>query len=400
MNNCKVAEGKRTYINTIIQKAENRKIYIYGAGHIAEEVYEELEKNKIAVQGFFVTLLEKNKKNINGIPVRSINTISSQEKESFFIIATSLNVAKEIEKIIKEIGISRYEMPVDNMLHLFGIGKERRIRSNLEITTKIGCSINCRYCPQKVLAKAYLERKRSEINLSMDTFKRCLDKVPKETIITFSGFCEPFLNPKCMDMIEYAVENQYEITLNTTLVGLDYENAKKLATYPISYMVLHTPDVKKYANIPVDDEYKKVLDMLLDVEMQDGRSLIKTVNCQSTPTKEVLDIINGRATFSSEGIQDIAGNIEEKEVYKGINLEGNIKCLQSEKLNRNVLLPNGEVVLCCYDYGLKHVLGNLLEQSYDEITNGEEMHCIKRKMKNGEEVLCRHCQMARKIEVY
>lgn len=187
MNNCKVAEGKRTYINTIIQKAENRKIYIYGAGHIAEEVYEELEKNKIAVQGFFVTLLEKNKKNINGIPVRSINTISSQEKESFFIIATSLNVAKEIEKIIKEIGISRYEMPVDNMLHLFGIGKERRIRSNLEITTKIGCSINCRYCPQKVLAKAYLERKRSEINLAKQAHSHLVQNALAGLVVEHPG---------------------------------------------------------------------------------------------------------------------------------------------------------------------------------------------------------------------
>jgi len=30
-----------------------------------------------------------------------------------------------------------------------------------------------------------------------------------------------------------------------------------------------------------------------------------------------------------------------------------------DRIFRNVLLPNGDVVLCCMDYGLDHILGNL-----------------------------------------
>jgi radical SAM protein with 4Fe4S-binding SPASM domain len=44
-----------------------------------------------------------------------------------------------------------------------------------------------------------------------------------------------------------------------------------------------------------------------------------------------------------------------------------LTCKSTPFYDRNVLLPNGDVVLCCMDYNLKHIIGNLLTQSYDEI---------------------------------
>jgi hypothetical protein len=38
-----------------------------------------------------------------------------------------------------------------------------------------------------------------------------------------------------------------------------------------------------------------------------------------------------------------------------------------ELLYHNVLLPNGDVSLCCMDYQLTHILGNLFVQSYDDV---------------------------------
>ena len=36
-------------------------------------------------------------------------------------------------------------------------------------------------------------------------------------------------------------------------------------------------------------------------------------------------------------------------------------------LQQNVLLPNGDVLLCCMDWGMKHVLGNLLTGDYSNL---------------------------------
>lgn len=56
-------------------------------------------------------------------------------------------------------------------------------------------------------------------------------------------------------------------------------------------------------------------------------------------------------------------------------------------------------MLCCMDYGMKHVLGNLLQQSYEEIINGSEMQRLKCAI-NGDEsidLLCRGCSSATEI---
>jgi hypothetical protein len=52
------------------------------------------------------------------------------------------------------------------------------------------------------------------------------------------------------------------------------------------------------------------------------------------------------------------------------------------------------------DYGMKHILGNLREQSYEEIIGGEEMQRVKRAV-NGDsdiDVLCRECTSATEVD--
>ena len=53
-----------------------------------------------------------------------------------------------------------------------------------------------------------------------------------------------------------------------------------------------------------------------------------------------------------------------KSVYHG---EGQKPCGCLEKLYHNVVLPNGDVSLCCMDYGLEHIIGNLLDQEYEDV---------------------------------
>ena len=49
-----------------------------------------------------------------------------------------------------------------------------------------------------------------------------------------------------------------------------------------------------------------------------------------------------------------------------------ITCASTPFYDHNVLLPDGRVVICCMDYSLQHVIGNLEKQSYYELFQGEE----------------------------
>jgi hypothetical protein len=61
-----------------------------------------------------------------------------------------------------------------------------------------------------------------------------------------------------------------------------------------------------------------------------------------------------------------AGNLDRDDVI-WVRREKISTCGCQERLYHNVLLPNGDVTLCCMDYSLKHLLGNLYERSYEEI---------------------------------
>ena len=74
---------------------------------------------------------------------------------------------------------------------------------------------------------------------------------------------------------------------------------------------------------------------------------------------------------------------------------GSIKCVK--ELRENVLLPNGDVVACCNDYGLEHVFGNLLEQDYESLFHSEEFKRLEQLQKDdSKDLLCRRdCEFAR-----
>ena len=231
----------------------------------------------------------------------------------------------------------------------------------LEITTISKCSINCSYCPQQIFQEHY-----NDINmLSLEEFKTALYKVPKNVAIHFSGFAEPFLNPQCLDMIEHAHTKGHKIVIFSTLVGLKSENVDRLKQCNPE-VILHLPDKLGNTKIPVTENYKNTLDTVL-----------KKLNVTGYYIMDENFISNERAGQCNDSPKR--------------HVRGWFFC---EKLlsGQFVMLPNCAVVLCCMDYGLKHLVGNLLKQSWQEIVNSEEYQKVRaNRFKLDGNVLCRSC---------
>ncbi len=199
----------------------------------------------------------------------------------------------------------------------------------IEITTILPCSVGCYYCPQSVIKNAY----KGERILSLDTFKVVLKNVPRDVLIDFAGFAEPFLNPACADMMLYAHAEGYRIAVNSTLTGMSDEDAKRIEVIPFEFFFYH------------------------DVRLE----------CKEYP------FIHYSGRVSSPLSR--AGNL-----YKTARCNEKGYCERSPDHKINVMLPNGDVVLCCNDYGLTHPLGNLLTDNYYD---------LKRR---GDFELCRFCE--------
>lgn len=228
--------------------------------------------------------------------------------------------------------------------------------------------------------------------MSLEDYKKCIEHTPEDTIITFSGFAEPFLHPHAVDMIRYAADTGRDIQLFTTLVGLNVDQLKYIKDIPFLFVVLHLPDEEGYANIPVTDEYKETLEYILNLK-NNGRPFIDSANCQGTPDRNILKIIDGRIHIDNRQLVDRAGNLNNVTLLHSERKNGRIFCKMSSDQTHWVLLPDGTVTLCCNDFGMQHVLGNLLESTFLEIKEGSAYKNIRRQMLDADDdsLLCRNC---------
>jgi hypothetical protein len=73
-----------------------------------------------------------------------------------------------------------------------------------------------------------------------------------------------------------------------------------------------------------------------------------------------------------------------------------LTCSFTSFYDHNVMLPNGDVVLCCMDYSVKHKIGNLLTGSYWSLFVSDGMNALREaNMHYGEtDSICRRCTRA------
>ena len=194
----------------------------------------------------------------------------------------------------------------------------------LEITTSIpkqGCVVDCVFCPQRVLQKIWNEKHfttEEARTMKLEDFKMVIDKLPKQIRITFSGFTEPWLNRNTSAMLLYAHQALKDANIkNFTTMSMGEVHEEVEHIYPDKI-------VNKY------EMWHRAGNLLGEAQLK-------------PEVKEVFDR------------------------FKSVmhNTEKTCGCI--EGLYHNILLPNGEVSLCCMDYNLDEILGNLYTQEYDDI---------------------------------
>lgn len=265
---------------------------------------------------------------------------------------------------------------------------------SIEVTLAMGCRLNCKYCPQKLLLGKYYENnpKRNKIMRFAD-FKIIIERVKKGGTICFSGMCEAFHNPECAEMIMYAYEQGYKITLLTTLMGADKAALEKLKNVEFDGITLHIPDKQGNSRFDISNEYLECLKYFHE------HFEISSYSCHGDIHPEIAQYVDKNIVLSSQMI-DRAGNLEMEKHYTP---KGEIVCMvgtigQYGNWTPEVL-PDGTVVLCCMDYGMQHVLGNLITMTAEEIINEKEYQKIVEGMKNEcSHILCRKCSGAMEID--
>jgi sulfatase maturation enzyme AslB (radical SAM superfamily) len=234
----------------------------------------------------------------------------------------------------------------------------------MEITTMIGCSLMCNFCPQDNLRDMYGNDVKY---MSLDTFKTALSKVPKNTRIDFSGMAEAWINPAATDMLEHALVSGHNVAIYTTFYNWNIETAERV----IKLLYRYRAQIE-VLSVHFPDEYGNMRGWKYSTEWE--------------------------AVF-----HDRAGSLNKEQVKEQpVNFitrhERPVSCSKTANYDQHVLLPNGDVVLCCMDYDLKHVIGNLVRDSYDDLYTGSPMvNLIRENMKScySAASLCKSCTDAK-----
>ena len=125
-------------------------------------------------------------------------------------------------------------------------------------------------------------------------------------------------------------------------------------------------------------------------------------SCHGDIAEKITEVLPNTVKSTTQ-LNNRAGNISSDIICGSGKIEGQILCYRcKDRLNHNVLLPDGTVLLCCMDYSMKHILGNLNISSYDEILNSDIINLIRDKMRyRDSDILCRQCVNAKNIsEIY
>lgn len=251
------------------------------------------------------------------------------------------------------------------------------MKKHLEFTLVSSCAVNCGFCPQLELKEKYLSPEKF---MSPQNFIEILSKVPSDVEIHFSGFAEPFLHPSAGWFMYVARLFKRRVFLYTTLIGFKEATVQLLKHAKPDLIRIHVPDTKG---------------MIYDSDkwIEFHEAFLKTgLTASYMAMGELAEPIAKR--FANRPIEFPAMLSRAGNLWKPKKIEGRLTC-GMERWHSNVVMPNGDVYLCCMDYGLTCKLGNLLTMDYETI-RVEAAKYEAEKNPCGESI-CRQCEWARPL---
>ena len=249
---------------------------------------------------------------------------------------------------------------------------------HIEFTLTHACPVMCIYCPQHEYINAYSSTQSTQMTSLVD-YKRMLSHVDDVTNnIDFSGYTEPLVNPDWYNIFKYTVDQGYNLTLYSTLYGASIGDIDLLTSLPIQKLLIHVIARKGYINI---------YDYLSAQCIERGHDItfIYFTEAEEQIVKQIC-MSKKRIKIEKWTLHSRAGKINAGHTY----IKGSVECCE-ERCLCNVVLPNGDVYVCCMDFKLEHKLGNLLNSPLALIHKSEALARFRANMLARKNCICNKC---------
>ncbi|APD87547.1 hypothetical protein BM527_16430 [Alteromonas sp. Mex14] len=281
---------------------------------------------------------------------------------------------------------------------------------NFELTNK--CPFSCIMCARTN------NMTREEGIMSFDLFREIIDQLDhigsdKTQEMWLHGFGESLVHPDFDQFLSYAVDKGFNVGLSVNPFLLTNKTSKKLLNCRPRhlYLAIDGHDNESFEKIRgLKGAYDKSVERLenflslknalspntkIDIGMIDFE-LNKT---SIAAMKEKWNNIDQSVNFFAKPFTTWDGSAEDVLALK------NSTRTKIDSLNKPVTCDfpwkkmtvnwDGKVTPCCFDYNKKYVLGDLSQQSINDIWNGDQMKKLRAEFKSGNVTnpLCENCEM-------
>lgn len=249
---------------------------------------------------------------------------------------------------------------------------------SIEITTNIGCARRCTYCPQDVLVQTYKSYDDAEHQLNPASFERMVSNFPENLLIYWTGYSEPLQNKYFPELFDIISKAGHESHISTTLFSVNQQSIEVICDRKRWARVsLHLPDESGHMRAKIDDAYlsnlkEVVKTMIPEVDLihvfgtlnEKIKNLFLTPEMQPFASKFNIHEFPLDSTYATSRANNLKTNQTRS---TPIAQDGVYLYCNAGRFNQPVLLPNGDLSLCCMDYGLTKIIGNILHEPYDSI---------------------------------
>jgi radical SAM protein with 4Fe4S-binding SPASM domain len=279
---------------------------------------------------------------------------------------------------------------------------EKKIRKSIEkydkkypwgvdIGTTNLCNAACIMCPHSKLKKMG--------TMDMKLYKKIIDNCNKLKIkiVTLSFFGEPFLDKTIIEKIKYAKEKGMTVAFYSNASLLTEELAKNIVNAGLDGITISFDGYSKETyekirkNLKFDIVKTNILNLietrrrmkranpsinLVLVELEENKREIKQFYREWKGKVDGINIINMR---------NWANDIQKEGTKESFHFNKKMKRKPCANIWQKMVVDyNGDVVLCCDDWNHSTVLGNLKQQTIEEIWKGEKLRKIREAHKKGE----------------
>ena len=251
------------------------------------------------------------------------------------------------------------------------------------------CNIHCTMCPNDRLS-------RQKGFMDYDIFRNIIKQIKQYSeVVTLHALGEPMMHPRIFEMIEYCKENGLVVMLSTNATLLTVEKAKMFIRSGVDYLTfaLDAATKETYERIRKGAKYEKVLKNIENFMIEKKKTKSNVfVALQLVALEENKEEIN-------DFIRQWKGNKQvniirikpEANITSG-ELKDNVPSTPCIQVWRNLNINcDGSVVPCCFDNDNKYVMGNVAEQSINDIWNSQRFRDFRKKQSMREIDICYRC---------